>query len=53
MLNAEMDQHLESKAGANGDGSAPSNHRNGYSKRTVLTETSQGELEWGGLGVGR
>jgi putative transposase len=40
MLNAEMDQHLEGEAAAcNGESSG--NHRNGYSKKTVITDTSQ------------
>jgi putative transposase len=34
MLNAELDEHL-----------AASNHRNGYSKKTVLTDTSKLELD--------
>jgi len=45
MLNAEMDQHLESEAAATADGAASGNHRNGYSKKTVITDTSQVELE--------
>jgi putative transposase len=45
MLNAEMDQHLESEAAAAPDGGASGNHRNGYSKKTVMTDTSQVELE--------
>jgi len=45
MLNAEMDQHLESEAAATPDGAASGNHRNGYSKKTVITDTSQVELE--------
>jgi putative transposase len=36
VLNAELDEHLEGEAAA-GKG----NHRNGYSKKTVLTETSK------------
>jgi len=44
MLNAEMDQHLESESAA-ADGGAPGNHRNGYSKKTVITDTSQVDLE--------
>ncbi|MGA8041786.1 MAG: IS256 family transposase [Terracidiphilus sp.] len=42
MLNAEMDQHLESEAA---EGAPAGNHRNGYSKKTVLTDNSQIELE--------
>ena len=46
MLNAEMDQHLEGEAASSGAGGEPSgNHRNGYSKKTVITDTSQVELE--------
>ena len=45
MLNAEMDQHLESEASAEADSAPTGNHRNGYSKKTVLTDTSQVELE--------
>jgi len=47
MLNAELDEHLQNEAAA-GDGTSaanPSNHRNGYSKKTVITDTSQVELE--------
>ncbi len=47
MLNAEMEQHLENEATAgSGETAEPSaNHRNGYGKKTVLTDTSQVELE--------
>jgi putative transposase len=46
ILNAEMDQHLDGEAAASGsDGEASSNHRNGYGKKTVITDTSQVELE--------
>ena len=45
MLNAELDQHLEAEAGAAATVLAPGNHRNGYSKKTVITDTSQVELE--------
>jgi putative transposase len=47
MLNAELDEHLQNEAAA-GNGTAasnPSNHRNGYTKKTVITDTSQVELE--------
>jgi len=44
MLNAELDQHLESEA-APAEGGGTGNHRNGYSKKTVITDTSQIELE--------
>jgi putative transposase len=46
MLNAEMDQYLKggvAAAGSNGDSNT--NHRNGYTKKTVITDTSQVELE--------
>jgi len=45
MLNAEMDQHLDAEAASTTDGGASGNHRNGYSKKTVITDTSQVELE--------
>jgi putative transposase len=45
MLNAELDQHLEAEAAAAVDGAGAGNHRNGYSKKTVITDTSQVELE--------
>jgi len=45
MLNAELDQHLEAEAAAAADGTGAGNHRNGYSKKTVITDTSQVELE--------
>jgi putative transposase len=35
-LNAELDDHLECEAAA-----GKANHRNGYSKKAVLTETSK------------
>jgi putative transposase len=40
VLNAELDEHLESEAAA-----GKSNHRNGYSKKTVLTETSKIDIK--------
>lgn len=46
MLNAELDQHLQGESGAEGgEPEGPGNHRNGYSKKTVITDTSQVELE--------
>lgn len=36
VLNAELDDHLDGEAAA-----GKANHRNGYSKKTVLTETSR------------
>ena len=40
VLNAELDDHLEGEAAA-----GKSNHRNGYSKKTVLTETSRIDIK--------
>lgn len=40
VLNAEMDERLDREAAA-----GKSNHRNGYSKKTVLTETSKLDLK--------
>jgi len=40
VLNAELDDHLESEAAA-----GKPNHRNGYSKKTVLTETSKIDIK--------
>ncbi len=48
MLNAELDEHLQNEAASGTDGTpapSPSNHRNGYTKKTVITDTSQVELE--------
>jgi putative transposase len=47
ILNAELDDHLQNEAaGENGTAVPnPSNHRNGYTKKTVITDTSQVELE--------
>ena len=39
VLNAEIDDHLDGEAA-----SGKANHRNGYSKKTVLTETSKLDL---------
>jgi putative transposase len=39
VLNAEIDDHLDGEATA-----GKANHRNGYSKKTVLTETSKLDL---------
>ncbi len=41
VLNAEMEQHLAEERAALGEQESPSNHRNGYSSKTVLTETSK------------
>jgi putative transposase len=44
ILNAELDQHLSAeRAGAEGGG--PRNHRNGHSRKTVLTGTGKLELQ--------
>ena len=43
MLNAELDEHLGGEAGEAQPGSN-GNHRNGYSKKTVLTDTESVEL---------
>ena len=40
VLNAELDDRLEGEAAA-----GKSNHRNGYSKKTVLTETSKIDIK--------
>jgi putative transposase len=40
VLNAELDDHLEGDAAA-----GKANHRNGYSKKTVLTETSKIDIK--------
>lgn len=47
ILNAELDEHLqnETSAGATGSVAPGPNYRNGYSKKTVITDTSQMELE--------
>ena len=58
MLNAEMDHHLTQEAAEPDRNQA--NHRNGYSKRTVLTHAAKIEIavptRWhgaAGLGQGR
>jgi len=46
MLNAELDEHLQNEAAASEGSATPgANHRNGYSKKTVITDTSQVDLE--------
>ena len=42
MLNAEMDVHLDGEVAS---GEPGGNHRNGYGKKTVLTNAGQVELE--------
>jgi putative transposase len=45
VLNAEMDHHLsDSTQDEVSEGEKPANHRNGYSKKTVLTENEAIEL---------
>lgn len=45
MLNAELDQHLEAEAAVISEGAGTGNHRDGYSKKTVITDTSQVGLD--------
>jgi putative transposase len=45
MLNAELDEHLAAESAAADSAEGASNHRNGYSKKTVLTDTSKLELD--------
>ena len=46
MLSAELDEHLQSEGTAAEGGAAPAtNHRNGYSKKTVITDTGQVDQE--------
>jgi putative transposase len=45
MLNAELDEHLQSETATEGSGTPATNHRNGYSKKTVITDTGQVDLE--------
>lgn len=40
VLNAELDDHLDGEAAG-----GRANHRNGYSKKTVLTETSKIDIK--------
>jgi putative transposase len=44
ILNAELDQHLASER-AEADDTDPRNHRNGHSRKTVLTGTGKLELQ--------
>ena len=45
ILNAEMDEHLsEPKQAEVSEAQKPGNHRNGYSKKTVLTDNESLEL---------
>jgi putative transposase len=46
MLNAELDDHLQNEATAAAGNETPAaNHRNGYSKKTVISDSGQVELE--------
>ena len=47
MLNAELDEHLRGGDASSAEGELPGsgNHRNGYSKKTVLTDTCSIELD--------
>jgi len=46
MLNAELDDHLQNETtAAEGSATPAPNHRNGYSKKTVITDTGQVDLE--------
>jgi putative transposase len=46
MLNAELAQHLATeRSGASGEADGPRNHRNGSSRKTVLTGTGKLELQ--------
>ena len=45
MLNAELDDHLQNEATAAVGNETAANHRNGYSKKTVITDTGQVDLE--------
>ena len=45
MLNAERGRHLDAEAASLPEGEPTGNHRNGYSKQTDSTDTSQIELE--------
>ena len=45
MLNAELDEHLAGESAEADSPAGSGNHRNGYSKKTVLTDTSKLELD--------
>jgi putative transposase len=46
MLNAELDDHLQNETtAAEGSATPAPNHRNGYSKKTVITDSGQVDLE--------
>ena len=44
-LNAEMDEHLQGEVTGGAEGDKPSNYRNGYRKKTMITDASQAEME--------
>ncbi len=45
MLDAELDQHLASERARADGAEAPRNHRNGHSRKTVLTGTGKLDLQ--------
>jgi putative transposase len=45
MLNAELDEHLAAESAEADSVASAGNHRNGYSKKTVLTDTGKLELD--------
>jgi putative transposase len=45
MLNAELDEHLAAESAEADSADGAGNHRNGYSKKTVLTDTGKLELD--------
>ena len=45
MLNAELDEHLAAESAEADSAAGAGNHRNGYSKKTVLTDTGKLELD--------
>ena len=45
MLNAELDEHLAAQSAEADCAAGAGNHRNGYSKKTVLTDTGKLELD--------
>ena len=45
MLNAELDEHLAAESAEADSAAGAGNHRNGYSKKTVLTDTGKLDLD--------
>ena len=45
MLNAELDEHLAAESAEADSAAGAANHRNGYGKKTVLTDTGKLELD--------